>query len=187
MKTLGNKIAEIRKNKGLTQEDLAESAKVNLRTIQRLENGETTPRGNTLHAICEVLEVNLEEILDYGKKEDTNFLTYFHLSVLSFLVIPLGNIILPMILWLSKRDKIVSLHEQGVNVLNFQLMWTILEFVSLMTAMLLKLEHSPHNWTFLVITFWLYVINSIYAIVVTLLIRSGRVRKYYPTLIQMIK
>ncbi|MCX6262508.1 MAG: DUF4870 domain-containing protein, partial [Bacteroidia bacterium] len=28
----------------------------------------------------------------------------FHLSVLTFIFIPLGNIIIPLILWITKRD-----------------------------------------------------------------------------------
>ncbi len=63
MYTIGNRIHEARKLKGLTQEELAESAKVNLRTVQRVENSETEPRGKTLGLICQVLEVDLEDLL----------------------------------------------------------------------------------------------------------------------------
>jgi transcriptional regulator with XRE-family HTH domain len=58
MDSIGNKLFEIRKSKGLTQEELAERSKVNLRTIQRIENNENEPRGNTLNLICDVLEIN---------------------------------------------------------------------------------------------------------------------------------
>ena len=57
MNSIGNKILEIRKSKGLTQEELAELSKVNLRTIQRIENNENEPRGKTLNLICDVLEI----------------------------------------------------------------------------------------------------------------------------------
>ena len=58
MNSIGNKILETRKSKGLTQEELAELSKVNLRTIQRIENNENEPRGKTLNLICDVLEIN---------------------------------------------------------------------------------------------------------------------------------
>ena len=58
MNSIGNKILEIRKSKGLTQEALAELSKVNLRTIQRIENNENEPRGTTLNLICDVLEID---------------------------------------------------------------------------------------------------------------------------------
>jgi transcriptional regulator with XRE-family HTH domain len=48
METIGAKILEIRKRKGLTQEELSDLAKINLRTLQRIEKGETGLRGNTL-------------------------------------------------------------------------------------------------------------------------------------------
>jgi len=41
---LGKKISELRKQKGLTQEDLVEKCNITVRTIQRIESGETTPR-----------------------------------------------------------------------------------------------------------------------------------------------
>ncbi len=52
MENIGKKIVELRKSKGYTQEELAEKAKVNLRTIQRIENDENKPSGNTLKLIC---------------------------------------------------------------------------------------------------------------------------------------
>ena len=60
MNKIGKKIKEARKKKGLSQEDLAESAKVNLRTIQRIEKNENEPRGKTLNLICSVLDITLK-------------------------------------------------------------------------------------------------------------------------------
>ncbi len=51
MEKIGRRIKEIRIKRGLTQEDLAESAQINLRTIQRIENNDTTARGKTLKLI----------------------------------------------------------------------------------------------------------------------------------------
>lgn len=63
MNGIAKKISEIRKIKGLTQEELAEQAKINLRTIQRIENSESEPRGKTLNLICEVLEIDSEDLM----------------------------------------------------------------------------------------------------------------------------
>ena len=73
MNALGIKILEIRKRKGFSQEELSDLAKINLRTLQRIEKGETVPHGNTLKNLCQVLELNIEDILDYGKVEDFIF------------------------------------------------------------------------------------------------------------------
>lgn len=67
MDSLGHKILKARKLKGLTQEELAELSKINLRTIQRIENNENHPRGKTLELICDVLGVEKRYLL---KKEN---------------------------------------------------------------------------------------------------------------------
>ena len=45
---LSKKIKELRTRKGLSQEELSEEAGLSLRTIQRIENGETEPRSDSL-------------------------------------------------------------------------------------------------------------------------------------------
>jgi transcriptional regulator with XRE-family HTH domain len=52
---VGQKIKEARKTKGFSQEELAERAKINLRTVQRIETNESEPRGTTLNLICGVI------------------------------------------------------------------------------------------------------------------------------------
>lgn len=63
MSWIAKKISETRKIKGFTQEELAEQAKINLRTIQRIENAESEPRGKTLNLICTVLEIDVNELI----------------------------------------------------------------------------------------------------------------------------
>jgi transcriptional regulator with XRE-family HTH domain len=41
---LGKRIAELRKAKGLTQEELVQKCHLSVRTLQRIESGEVTPR-----------------------------------------------------------------------------------------------------------------------------------------------
>ena len=53
---LGLKVAELRQQKGLTQEQLAERCEVSARTIQRIESGEVDPRAYTLHCLGEAPE-----------------------------------------------------------------------------------------------------------------------------------
>ncbi len=192
MNNIGEKIRSARKKKGLSQEDLAENAKVNLRTIQRIENNENEPRGKTLHLICSVLELNTTDILDYGKKTDTNFLIFFHLSVLIGLLIPLGNIFIPFILWLTQKDKIIGLKNTGVNLINFQIAWTLIISVTLITGAILKITHTSlgaitgniilmYPWLFL------YIINIILPIYFAILTRNRKAGNFYPVLFKLIK
>lgn len=59
---LGRKIVELRKQKGLTQEELVEQCNINVRTIQRIEAGEVTPRSFTLKTILNALGEDLENL-----------------------------------------------------------------------------------------------------------------------------
>ncbi|MDD4637402.1 MAG: helix-turn-helix transcriptional regulator [Bacteroidales bacterium] len=59
---LGRKISELRKAKGLTQEELVEKCNIGVRTIQRIETGEVTPRSYTIKAILGALECGLQSI-----------------------------------------------------------------------------------------------------------------------------
>ena len=187
METIGQKLKEIRKRKGLTQEELAEEAKVNLRTIQRIENNSSEPRGTTLNLICEVLEVNLEEILDYGKTEDNGYLVTMHLTVLAFLLIPLGNIIFPLLLWLNKKDKIVNAKLIGTKILNFQILWTLMTFTSITCFAFLKIMHYSISSIFIYLAIFLYAINLILPIAFAIQIKKGNAKANYPQWIRILK
>ncbi|MDO5981170.1 helix-turn-helix domain-containing protein [Flavivirga spongiicola] len=191
MNEIGIKIKEVRKRKGLSQEELADLAKVNLRTIQRIENNDNEPRGKTLLLICEVLDINAEGILDYGKKSDKHYMMYFQLSVLSFLIIPTGNIIIPFILWMTKKDKIIGLKNAGANLLNFQIIWTFIAFTILIIAAFLKVIHleiGPGNFILSIYIFAvLYPLNIILPIIFAIKIKKGKTGKFYPNIIRLIK
>jgi len=53
---LGKKIAELRKAKSLTQEELVEKCNLNVRTLQRIEAGVVTPRSHTIRVIFACLD-----------------------------------------------------------------------------------------------------------------------------------
>lgn len=57
---LGKKILELRKQKGFTQEELVEKCNINVRTIQRIEAGDVTPRSFTIKTILEALGVDTQ-------------------------------------------------------------------------------------------------------------------------------
>lgn len=52
---LGRKIAELRKAKGLTQEELVDQCNLSVRTLQRIESGEVSPRSYTQRLIFTAL------------------------------------------------------------------------------------------------------------------------------------
>jgi transcriptional regulator with XRE-family HTH domain len=65
---LGQKILELRQQKGLTQEELVAQCNISVRTIQRIEAGETMPRVYTIKTILSALDRDLDDL-----QEDTIF------------------------------------------------------------------------------------------------------------------
>ena len=61
---LGKKIADLRKSKGFTQEELVEKCNLNVRTLQRIESGEVTPRIYTLKMIFAALDYNSTDLFE---------------------------------------------------------------------------------------------------------------------------
>jgi transcriptional regulator with XRE-family HTH domain len=59
---IGIVIKEVRKQRGFTQLELSETAKISVRTIQRIENDEVEPSFYSLKSIGEILKVDLLEI-----------------------------------------------------------------------------------------------------------------------------
>ncbi|MGX0140345.1 transcriptional regulator with XRE-family HTH domain, partial [Staphylococcus epidermidis] len=64
-----SKIAEIRKQKSLTQENLAEKSYVTVRTIQRMEAGEEVS-SETLKSVSNALDVTVNELFESISSSD---------------------------------------------------------------------------------------------------------------------
>jgi len=65
---LGQTILALRQEKKLTQEELVEQCNLNVRTLQRIEAGEVTPRDFTLKAIFSALDFQIEQVASSIKK-----------------------------------------------------------------------------------------------------------------------
>jgi DNA-binding XRE family transcriptional regulator len=65
LKKLGANIAKLRKNSGISQDDLALEAEIGRRTVERLEVGETDVRFTTLVKIAKVLNVDVKVLVDF--------------------------------------------------------------------------------------------------------------------------
>ena len=127
-KELAQKIKKLRVRKGFSQEELSERSGLSLRTIQRIENGETEPRGDSLRRIAFALDVTSDEITDWTLQDDKGFLMILNLSALSFIISPVLGILIPLIIWISKKDKIRHANDIATELLNFQITWVIFLF-----------------------------------------------------------
>lgn len=72
---LGRKIAELRKVKGLTQEELVSKCNITVRTLQRIESGVGTPRSYTIKILFTALDYNIYNFSqgDFEKRAYTFF------------------------------------------------------------------------------------------------------------------
>lgn len=66
--TIGKRIAELRKNKGLKQEELAEMLGVSGQAVSKWENDQTCPDISLLPQLAKILGVTVDELLS-GKQE----------------------------------------------------------------------------------------------------------------------
>lgn len=67
---IGNFLKELRKEKGLTQEQLAEKFNVSGKTISRWENGKNMPDISILAELSEFYNVDIREIIDGERKSN---------------------------------------------------------------------------------------------------------------------
>lgn len=59
----GNRLYELRKQKGLSQEELANQLNVTRQTISKWEVGDSTPDMEKLAALSELFEISLDELV----------------------------------------------------------------------------------------------------------------------------
>ena len=193
-KELAKRIKALRNRKGYSQEELSEKSGLSLRTIQRIENGETEPRGDSLKRIAVAFEVSSDEILDWTVQKDKGFLTNLNLSALSFILFPLLGILVPLIIWISKKDKIQDINQVAKDILNFQITWTMFLFIgyiSILGSFVYKLNTSGVvdfgiissryliSYIFLIA---MYLYNLLIIIVNSVRINNEKKAGYYPKL-----
>ena len=120
---IGRKIAELRKQHGFTQEDLAYKANMNVRSIQRLESGDVIPRVSTLYILSKILDYDFNA----DSKHETDFwLLFMHLSCVFPIVIP------ALVVWIWRKDENLDIQEQGMDVINFQISMCVYLFAGAM-------------------------------------------------------
>lgn len=67
---IGEKLLELRKKKGLSQEEVAQELNVSRQTISKWETDQSTPDFDKIIPICELYNITTDELLRGIKKED---------------------------------------------------------------------------------------------------------------------
>jgi uncharacterized Tic20 family protein len=191
---LAIKIKDLRTRKGFSQEQLSEESKLSLRTIQRVEKGESVPRGDTLIKLTQALGVTPDDLLEWTDVEDKGYLTLLNLSAISVLIQPFLSIIIPLVMWVLKREKIKFVDDTGKKLINFQITWVLMLYLVLIIAS--KGSFIPLTINFLyalpvlfsdfsVISLAIIVMYLYNIFLITLNIRrsqKGQKNKYYPAI-----
>jgi len=111
-------------------------------------------------------------------KEEQNWAMFCHLAALSGFVIPLGNVLGPLVMWLIKKDTMPLVDQHGKEALNFQITVLIAFVVSALLTVIL-------------IGFVLMFVVGIGALVLTIIaavkISNGQFDYKYPFAIRLIK
>ena len=111
-------------------------------------------------------------------KEELNWAMACHLAALSGFVIPFGNIVGPLIVWLIKKDTMPLVDQHGKESLNFQITVLIAAIISFVLM-------------FVVIGIVLIFVVGIGALVLTIMaavkVANGQVDYKYPWALRLIK
>ena len=161
-----SKVKLLREQKNLTQTELAEKSGLSLRTIQRIESGQSL-KGFTLKAIAQTLETEPENLFSQEEKDiQIDRAKLINFSALAGLIIPFGGIIFPAILTYRTQDSVNR--ELGKSVIGVQI---ILAFV---ISVLLILTPFIQHWfsirfplflvplmAFIILKLWIVIKNGI--------------------------
>lgn len=124
-----------RKLKGYTQEELSDRTTVGVRTIQRIEKGDVQPHLQTVKLLAVGLDVEVEDliVLDNPNEEviQRKWMLLIHGTPFLGLIIPFGNVLIPLFVWISKANdnKIYDVH--GRAVINFHCTINLMLLLSL--------------------------------------------------------
>ena len=166
---IAQNIRKLRILKGLSQEKLAELAQISLRTIQRIENNETEPRGHSLLQIANALNttpgelgasVNTQLVAHYPQADRT-YLAILNLSALSFFIFPLLGVVVPFILWMIKSGQVTNINRTAGILLTVQAICCI--FLGL--AYIFKICHWPYGGIMLSSVPFLYLVNITFIVI----------------------
>ena len=83
--TIGSYIAQKRRTKNLTQEQLAEKLGVSNKTISKWENGKCMPDYSIIQTLCDALGVTLPELMDGEDAADSSVRVYDDAQILDLL------------------------------------------------------------------------------------------------------
>jgi uncharacterized protein len=121
---------------------------------------------------------------------------FCHLSALSvYIGVPLGNILVPLIIWLIKKDELPQVDEHGKQSLNFQISLTIYAILAaiafaavMMSAFIIGGEYAPRVVVLFIPLIFIFFILAHLALTIIAAIKAGEGTIYrYPLAIRFLR
>jgi XRE family transcriptional regulator, regulator of sulfur utilization len=196
--SLSSRVSKERIRKGITQEELASLANVTVRTIQRIESGDSIPRMFTVKAIATALEIPYESLAQdvssiqlsgfkpdektaIDPEADQHFLQFFCLSCFSFLVIPYIHFLIPS--WYLKKSATQSIPVKTFarKVIRQQTIWVIAFHLLLLLTLVYNFiisEYGSRQYllSYLMIVLVMYFLNVM--LIIVNLVKSKKVSSF---------
>lgn len=163
---IGNFIAELRREKNITQEELAEKLSVNVKSVSRWENGRNLPDHAMLKDLCNIFGISINELYEGQKIAKTKkvrqiFWFYTLVSFTGIFIVPTLGIIGPTFIVCSVLCPILGLIKLissiiGINIpmVMFQFgEWTlnpIISFPLLLVVSALLYVVGMYSWKLLI-------------------------------------
>jgi XRE family transcriptional regulator, regulator of sulfur utilization len=146
--TIAEKLKHFRHTNCLSQEKLAETSGISIRTIQRIEEGKSVGSGYTINALAKTLNINSTDLVNSVSQNtlpvsnNTSKLKILNFSAITMLVIPLANIFIPAYIYWKNRDD-EKVKDIGSKIVSFQIFWTLATLlISIVVPALLLLLFS---------------------------------------------
>lgn len=186
----GEKLQELRKNKGLTQEELAEELYVSRTAVSKWESGRGYPSIDSLKDISKFFSVSIDDLLS-GEKllsiaEKENKSNIRNMCDLLFSIVDLFSIVLIVLpLYPNAIDGFVYsvnllnyTQVSGINKTVYWFFFALLIFVGILKAILVRLKAKKGNKILVEISIvigiltvlFLALTREVYAVVVAFLL-----------------
>ena len=148
-----SKLKDLRESKGLSQDELARLAGINLRTVQRIEKGETNPHGDTRRKILSILESYPD--MDNAKQAENRSKKNFILKLLKsrdYVMVIYGFSIIGILI--GKKVGILKFFFLMSSVIGFSCLVVLTMFL----VYNIKLNGWKKEFKYLIVTIFLIVI-----------------------------
>ena len=125
----------------------------------------------------EVLETSDPDFRPWNMEMKT-YLMLMHLSPLAGGIVPFAGIVMPILMYVTNKDKSKEVAENGKEVLN----WMISAFIYIFTSLILTIVFPP----FIFMVFIIFLLDLIFIIIGAVKAYNGELYKY-PLSIRLIK